>query len=146
MLLCTPSPTGKMRWPPGAPRWVSCCSAWRLHVARRRWPCQYAQAPLAADAYTYVVAAIARTPAWTGALRLDPECQVVATPRGGTLTLGDTVALVPGEVLVRREGDPPFTLAVATRDAEPSPTIAPIAAAARQALVGETLGVLPAFV
>lgn len=106
----------------------------------------YAQAPLAADAYTYVVAAIARTPAWTGALRLDPECQVVATPRGGTLTLGDTVALVPGEVLVRREGAPPFTLAVATRDAEPSPTIAPIAAAARQALVGETLGVLPAFV
>lgn len=106
----------------------------------------YAQAPLAADAYTHVVAAIGRTPAWTGTLRLDPERQVVATPQGGILTLGSTAALVPGEVLVCREGSPPFTLAVATRDAEPSPTVAPIAAAARQALIGETLGVLPAFV
>ena len=106
----------------------------------------YAQAPLAAEAYTHVVAAIGRTPAWTGALRLDPARQVVATPQGGTLTLGSMVALVPGEVLVRREGGPPFTLVVATRDAEPSPTIAPIAVAARHALLGETLDVLPAFV
>ena len=106
----------------------------------------YAQVSLATDAYTHVVAAIGRTPAWTGALRLDPAHQVVATPQGGTLTLGSTAALVPGEVLVRREGSPPFTLAVATRDAEPSPTVAPIAAAARQVLGGETLGVLPAFV
>jgi hypothetical protein len=106
----------------------------------------YAHASLAADAYTHVVAAIARTPTWTGALRLDPARQVVATPQGGTLTLGAMAALVPGEALVRREGSPPFTLAVATRDAEPSPTIAPIAAAARQALGGAILGVLPAFV
>jgi hypothetical protein len=106
----------------------------------------YAQAPLAADAYTHVVAAIVRTPAWTGTLQLDPARQVVATPRGGTLTLSAMTVLVPGEVLVRREGDPPFTLAVATRDAEQSPTVAPIATAARQALVGETMGVLPAFV
>jgi hypothetical protein len=106
----------------------------------------YAQTSLAADAYTHVVAAIARTPAWSGAFRLDPECQVVATPRGGTLTIGCTPALVPGEVLLRREGSPPFTLAVATRDADPSPAVAPIAAAARQVLAGEPVPVLPAFV
>jgi hypothetical protein len=35
---------------------------------------------------------------------------------------------------------------VATRDAEPSPTVAPIAQPARQALAGEILSVLPAFV
>jgi hypothetical protein len=106
----------------------------------------YAQAPLAADAYAHVVAAITRTPTWTSALQCEPAHQVVTTPRGGTLTLDSTAALVPGEVLVRRAGDPPFTMAVATRDAEPSSTIAPIAAAARQALVEETLDVLPAFV
>jgi hypothetical protein len=106
----------------------------------------YAQTSLAAEAYTHVVAAIARTPAWTGAFRLDPERQVVATPRGGTLTIGCTPALVPGEVLLRREGSPPFTLAVATRDADPSPAVAPIAAAARQVLAGESVPVLPAFV
>ena len=106
----------------------------------------YAQVTLAAEAYTHVVAAIARTPAWTGALRPDPARQGVATPRGGTLTISSDPVLAPGEVLLRREGSPPFTLAVATRDAEPSPTVAPIAAAARQALAAATLSVLPAFV
>jgi hypothetical protein len=106
----------------------------------------YAQGTLAAEAYTHVETAIARTPAWTGALRRDSERQVVATLRGGTLTVGNDLVLAPGEVLLRREGGPPFTLAVATRDAEPSLTVAPIAAAARQALAGETLSVLPAFV
>ena len=106
----------------------------------------YAQVPLAAEASTHVVAAIARTPAWTAALRCDPERQVVTTPRGGTLTIGSDPVLAPGEVLLRREGGPPFTLAVATRDAEPSPSVAPIASAARQALAGEILSVLPAFV
>jgi hypothetical protein len=104
----------------------------------------YAQDTLAAEAYAHVVAAIARMPAWTGALQRDPACQVVATSRGGTLTMGSNPALAPGEVLLRREGGPPFTLAVATRDAEPSPTVAPIAQAARQALAGEPVPVLPA--
>ena len=104
----------------------------------------YAQAALATEAYAHVVAGIARMPAWTAALRCDPVHQVVATPRGGTLTIGSDPALAPGEVLLRREGDPPFILAVATRDAEPSPTVAPIAQAARQALAGEPLPVLPA--
>jgi len=104
----------------------------------------YAQDTLAAEAYAHVVAAIARMPAWTAALRCDPIRQVVATPRGGTLTIGSAPILAPGEVLLRREGGPPFTLAVATRDAEPSPTVAPIAQAARQALAGEPLPVLPA--
>ena len=90
------------------------------------------------------MAAIARMPAWTAALRCDPVRQVVATPRGGMLTLGSAPILAPGEVLLRREGGPPFTLAVATRDAEPSPTVAPIAQTARPALGGEPLQVLPA--
>jgi hypothetical protein len=106
----------------------------------------YAQGTLAAEAYAHVVVAIARMPAWTDALRRDSTRQVVATARGGTLTIGSDPALAPGEVLLRRENGPPFTLAVATRDAEPSPTVAPIAAAARQALAGELLSVLPAFV
>src|SRR2546421_12874592 len=67
-------------------------------------------------------------------------------PQGGTLTLVCAAGLCPGEVLLHREGGQPLTLAVATRDAEPSPTVAPIAQAARQALVGKTLSVLPAFV
>jgi hypothetical protein len=83
-------------------------------------------------------------PAWTAALRHDPARQVVTTSRGGTLTMSSDPALAPGEVLLRREGGPPFTLAVATRDAEPSPTVAPIAQTARQALAGEPLQVLPA--
>ena len=106
----------------------------------------YAQDTLAAEAYAHVVAALARMPAWTGALRCDPARQVVATSLGGTLTIDSAPVLAPGEVLLRREGGPSFTLAVATRDAEPSPTVAPIAQAARQALAGETLSVLPAFV
>ena len=104
----------------------------------------YAQDTLPAEVYAHVVAAIARIPAWTGALRCDPVRQVVAASRGGTLTIGSDPALAPGEVLLRREGGPPFTLAVATRDAEPSPTVAPIAQAARQALTGEPVPVLPA--
>jgi hypothetical protein len=104
----------------------------------------YAQSPLAVEASTYVVAAITRMSAWTNALRYDPVRQVVTTSRGGTLTIGSHPGLAPGEVLLRREGGPPFTLAVATRDAEPSPTVAPIAQAARQALAGEPLLVLPA--
>lgn len=104
----------------------------------------YAQGSLAAEAYAYVVAAITRMPAWTGALRCDPARQAVVTPRGGTLIVGSDPVLAPGEVLLRREGGPLFTLAVATRDAEPSPTVAPIAQAARQALTGEPVPVLPA--
>ncbi len=50
----------------------------------------------------------------------------------------------PGEVLLHREGGQPLTLAVATRDAEASPMVAPIAQAARQALAGEPVPVLPA--
>jgi hypothetical protein len=106
----------------------------------------YAQNTLAVEASAHVVAAIARMPAWTGALRCDPARQVVATSRGGTLTIGSDPVLAPGEVLLCREGGPLFTLAVATRDAEPSPMVAPIAQAARQALAGEILSVLPAFV
>jgi hypothetical protein len=68
----------------------------------------------------------------------------LVTPRGGTLTIGSAPVLAPGEVLLRREGGPPFILAVATRDAEPSPTVAPLAQAARQALAGESVPVLPA--
>jgi len=52
---------------------------------------------------------------------------------------------VEGEVLLHREGGQPLTLAVATRDAEHSPTVAPIAEAARQALIGEAMPVLAAF-
>jgi hypothetical protein len=104
----------------------------------------YAQDALAAETYAHVVAAIARMPAWVSALRCDPARQVVATSQGGTLTMGSAPILAPGEVLLRREGGPPFTLAVATRDAEPSPMVAPIAQAARQALAGEPVPILPA--
>jgi hypothetical protein len=61
---------------------------------------------------------------------LDPGHYAVRTPQGGTLTLACAAALCPGEVLLHREGGQPLTLAVATRDAEPSPTVAPIAQAA----------------
>jgi hypothetical protein len=104
----------------------------------------YARDTLAAEAYAHVVAAIGRVPVWTGAFRRDPARQVVTTSRGGTLTIGSHPGLAPGEVLLRRESGPPFTLAVATRDAEPSPTVAPLAQAARQALAGESVPVLPA--
>ena len=104
----------------------------------------YAQDTLTAEASTHVVAAIARMPAWTHALRHDPARQAVVTPRDATLTIGSAPTLAPGEVLLHREGGPPFTLAVATRDAEPSSTVGPIAQAARQALAGEPVPVLPA--
>ena len=67
-------------------------------------------------------------------------------PPAGARRVQRAAGLCPGEVLLHREGGQPLTLAVATRDAEPSPTVAPIAQAARQALAGETLSVLPAFV
>jgi hypothetical protein len=68
----------------------------------------------------------------------------VQTPKGDTLTLVYAAGLCPGEVLLQQEGGQPLTLAVATRDAEPSPLVAPIAQAARQALAGEPVPVLPA--
>jgi hypothetical protein len=105
----------------------------------------YAQAAIAAAAARHVEAILAQGMPWTGACRHDPARQGVTTPQGGTLTIAWTPTLVPGEVLLRREAGPPFTLAVATRDADPSPTVAPIAAAARQVLTGEPLPILPAF-
>jgi hypothetical protein len=102
----------------------------------------YAQAPLTVDVYTQVAATL--TSAWSAALLLDPGRHAVRTPQGGTLTLACAAELCPGEVLLHREGGQPLTLAVATRDAEPSPTVAPIAQAARQALAGEPVPVLPA--
>jgi hypothetical protein len=128
--------------------WCAELALWLLRAAPpRRAPqvtVSYAQAAIAADAYTHV-AAIARESTFIGALLLDPGRQAVWTPRGGTLTLAWATVLFPGEVLLRREGGQPLTLAVATRDADPSPTVVPIAAAARQALAGETVPVLPAF-
>ena len=105
----------------------------------------YAQAAIAADVYTHMAAASAPESALLGTLRLDPGRQTVETLRGGTITIAWAAALLPGEVLLHREGGQPLTLAVATRDAERSPTVAPIAAAAQQALAGETGPVLPAF-
>jgi hypothetical protein len=128
--------------------WCAALALWLLRVAPlRRAPqvtVSYAQAALAVDVYTQVAAAIERESALIGAFLLDPECQAVGTPRGGRLTLAWAPALLPGEVLLRREDGQPLTLAVATRDAEHSPTVAPIAAAARQALAGEAVPVLPA--
>ena len=122
---------------------------WLLRAAPpRRAPqvtVSYAQATLAADVYTQVTAAIERESTLLGSFLLDPKRQAVGTPRGGRLTLAWASMLLPGEVLLRREGAPPLTLAVATRDADHSPTVAPIAAAARQALVDEAVPVLPAF-
>jgi hypothetical protein len=128
--------------------WCAALALWLLRAAPpRRAPqvtISYAQAASAADAYTHV-AAIAQEAAFIGTLLLDPGRQTVGTPRGGMLTIAWASALLPGEVLLRREGGQPLTVAVATRDAEPSPTVAPIAEAARQALAGETVPVLPAF-
>jgi hypothetical protein len=104
----------------------------------------YAQAPLTADVYTQVAATLTPMSAWSAGLLLDPGCHAVRTPQGGTLTLARAVGLCPGEVLLHREGGQPLTLAVATSDAEPSPVVAPIAQAARQALAGEPVPVLPA--
>lgn len=105
----------------------------------------YAQRALAAAAARHVETLLTREAAWTGAFSYDSARQVVTAPLGGTLSVVCNPALVPGEVLLHREGGPPLLLAVATRDADPSPTVAPIAAAARQALAGEPLPVLPAF-
>jgi len=60
-------------------------------------------------------------PVWTGTLQCDPAPQVVVTPRGRMLTIGSDPVLAPGDALLCRKGGPPFTLAVATRDAEPPP-------------------------
>lgn len=129
--------------------WCAALALWLLRAAPpRRVPqvtVSYAQAAIAADVYTHMAAAIAPESALIGALLLDPGRQAVGTLRGGTLTLAWTSALLPGEVLLHREGGQPLTLAVATRDAEHSPTVASIAEAARQALAGETVPVLPAF-
>ena len=128
--------------------WCAALALWLLRVAPlRRAPqvtVSYAQAALAVDVYTQVAAAIERESALIGAFLLDPERQAVGTTRGGRLTLAWASALLPGEVLLHREGGQPLTLAVATRDAEHSPTVAPIAETARQALAGEAVPVLPA--
>jgi hypothetical protein len=128
--------------------WCATLGLWVLRVAPpRRAPqvtVSYAQAPLMADVYTQMVATLAPASAWSAALLLDPGRHAVRTLQGGTLTLVCAAELCPGEVLLYREGGQPLTLAVATRDAEPSPTVAPIAQAARQALAGELLPVLPA--
>jgi len=129
--------------------WCAALALWVLRAAPpRRAPqvtVSYARAALAADVYTQVAAAIARESALLGAFLLDPGRQAVGTPRGGTLTLAWASTLLPGEVLLRREGGQPLTLVVATRDAEHSLTVAPIAEAAQQALGGEAVPVLPAF-
>ena len=130
--------------------WCATLGLWVLRAAPpRRAPqvtVSYAQAPLRADVYRQVAATLTQASAWCATLLLDPGRHAVRTPQGGTLTLVCAAGLCPGEVLLHREGGQPLTLAVATRDAEPSPTVAPIAQAARQALAGETLSVLPAFV
>ena len=82
--------------------------------------------------------------AWSAGLLLDPGHHAVRTPQGGTLTLACAAELCPGEVLLHREGGQPLTLAVATRDAEPSSTVAPIAQAARQTLAKRPVPALAA--
>jgi len=128
--------------------WCAILGLWVLRAAPpRRAPqvtVSYAQAPLTAEVYTQVAAALTPISAWSAGLLLDRGRHAMRTPQGGTLTLACAAELCPGEVLVHREGGQPLTLAVATRDAEPSPTVAPIAQAARQALAGEPLPVLPA--
>lgn len=129
--------------------WCAALALWLLRAAPpRRAPqvtVSYAQAALAADVYTQITTAMARESALLGAFLLDPGRQAVGTTRGGTLTLAWASVLLTGEVLLHREGGQPLTLAVATRDAEHSPLVAPIAAAALHALAGETVPILPAF-
>jgi len=129
--------------------WCAALALWLLRAAPPRRAPQvtvaYAQTAIAAEVYTHMATAIAPEPVLIGALRLDPERQAVETSTGGRLTIAWASALFPGEVLLRREGGQPLTLAVATRDAEHSATVAPLAAAALQALAGETMPVLPAF-
>jgi hypothetical protein len=128
--------------------WCATLGLWVLRAAPpRRAPqvtVSYAQAPLRAEVSTWVAATLAPTSAWGAGLLLDPGRHAVQTPQGGTLTLACAAELCLGEVLLHREGGQPLTLAVATRDAEPSPMVAPIAQAARQALAGEPVPVLPA--
>ena len=128
--------------------WCATLGLWVLRAAPpRRAPqvtVSYAQALLRADVYRQVAATLTQASVWCAALLLDPERHAVWTPQGGTLTLACAAGLCPGEVLLHREGGQPLTLAVVTRDAEPSPMVAPIAQAARQALAGEPVPVLPA--
>src|SRR5919202_4997518 len=112
-----------MPWPCGARRWACGCSG-----RRRRAPqvtVSYAQALLRADVSAQEAATLTQASAWCAGLLLDPAHHAVRTPQGGTLTLTCAAGLYPGEVLLHREGDQPLTLAVATRDAEPSPTVTP---------------------
>lgn len=128
--------------------WCATLALWLLRAAPPRRAPQvvvaYAQAALAADVYQQVAAALTGESTLRGAFLLDPGHQAVGTPTGGRLTLVPASTLLPGEVLLRREDGQPLALAVATRDAEHSPTVAPMADAARQALAGETVSVLPA--
>jgi hypothetical protein len=128
--------------------WCATLGLWVLRAAPLRRALQvtvaYAQDAIATAAYRHVAAAIRQDPTLAGAVLLDAGRQAVGTPRGGTLTVLCAPVLAPSEVLLHREGGQPLTLAVATRDADPSPTVAPIAQAARQALAGEPLPVLPA--
>jgi len=128
--------------------WCATLALWLLRAAPPRRAPQvvvaYAQAALAADVYQQVAAALMGESTLRGAFLLDPGHQAVGTPTGGRLTLVQASTLLSGEVLLRREDGQPLALAVATRDAEHSPTVAPMAEAARQALVGETVSVLPA--
>jgi hypothetical protein len=144
MCPCTPSPTDTMPLLCGARRWpCGCC----VRPPPRRAPqvvVAYAQAALAADVYQQVAAALTGESTLRGAFLLDPGAQAVGTPTGGRLTLVQASTLLPGEVLLRREDGQPLALAVATRDAEHSLTVAPMAEAARQALAGEAVSVLPA--
>lgn len=129
--------------------WCAAFALWLLRAAPvRRAPqvtVAYARAALAAEAYALIAAASGHDAVWGGAVRLDPERQTVGTPGGGLLTSLYDTELVSGEVLVQRTGGPPMTLAVATRDAEHSATVAPLAEAAQQALAGQAATVLPAL-
>lgn len=129
--------------------WCAGLGLWLLCAAPPRRAPQvivaYAQAALAAEVYRQLVAALAQDPTWSETFHCVPERQTVGTARGGLLTFTWNADLAPGEVLLRREAGPTLTLAVATRDADPSPLVAPIAAAARQALAGEGFAVLPAL-
>jgi hypothetical protein len=128
--------------------WCATLALWLLRAAPPRRAPQvvvaYAQAALAADVYQQVAAALTGESTLRGAFLLDPGAQAVGTPTGGRLTLVQASTLLPGEVLLRREDGQPLALAVATRDAEHSLTVAPMAEAARQALAGEAVSVLPA--
>jgi hypothetical protein len=107
--------------------WCATLGLWVLRAAPpRRAPqvtVSYAQGAIAAAAYRHVAAAIRQDPTLAGSFLLDAGRQAVGTPRGGMLTVLCAPVLAPGEVLLHREGGQPLTLAVATRDAEPSPKV-----------------------